>query len=69
MLSKTEKREEEKRILKLMEGLGLETIYQPQNIRCVRVFLFLHWKKKIISTKGAFWEQVTSPCLKWKKGY
>jgi len=48
MLSKTEERgEEEKRIWKLMEGPGSETIHQPQNMRCVSSFLFLHWKKKI----------------------
>lgn len=62
MLSKTEKRgEEEKRILKLMEGLGLETIYQPQNIRCVRVFLFLHWKKKLSAQKGLSGNKLPHP--------
>lgn len=53
MLSKTEKRrEEEKRIWKLMQGLGSETIYQPQNMRYVSSFLFLPWKKNYQHKRG-----------------
>lgn len=46
-----QKREEKKRIWKLTEGLGSETL--QQNMRCISSFLVLHWKKSnIIVWKG-----------------
>lgn len=35
-----------------MEGLGSETIHQPQNTSCVCSFLFLHRKKKCQHKRG-----------------
>lgn len=45
MLSKTEKRGEEKRIWKLMEGIGSETVHQAQNMKCAFLFYFCTGKK------------------------
>lgn len=45
-----QKREEKKRIWKLTEGLGSETL--QQNMRCISSFLVLHWKKSNIVWEG-----------------
>lgn len=53
MLSKTEKRGEEKRIWKLMEGIGSETVHQAQNMKCAFLFYFCTGKKNS-AHKGLF---------------
>lgn len=53
MLSKTEKRGEEKRIWKLMEGIGSETVHQAQNMKCAFHFISA-LEKKISAHKGLF---------------
>lgn len=50
MLSKTEKRGEEKKIWKLMEGLGSETVHQAQKMKWAFFFLISALEKKKIST-------------------
>lgn len=46
MLSKTEKRGEEKKIWKLMEGLGSETVHQAQKMKWAFFFLISALEKK-----------------------
>lgn len=72
MLSKTEKRGEEKDLETHGRAWFRNNTSATEHESCQFSFISAlekKKKKKKFSTKGAFWEQVTSLCLKWKKGH
>lgn len=68
MLSKTEKRGEEKDLETHGRSWFRNNTSATEYELCLFFFISAQ-EKKNVSTKGAFWEQDTSLCLKWKKGH